>query len=131
MNIGKQPTVKNLNEDSLKRNTQNIIALFNRWELKNDEQRNLLGGISSAQLDKFKKGTAHIAGRDTIERVSNLLGIHKSLRIIYPENREVVYRWIKARNRKFDNLTPLEIMLDYGYIGIAQVRLLTDHMRGH
>jgi hypothetical protein len=110
-----------LNEDILKRNTRNVVALFEHWGLKNDEICNLLGG---------KKGTAAVSGRDTIERVGNLLGLHKNLRILYPYNREVVYQWIKGRNLKLDNLTPLDIMLEYGYLGIAQIRRLTDYMRG-
>ncbi len=119
-----------LNDDVLKRNTQNVIALFKHWELKNEEECNLLGGISSAQLAKFKKGTAFISGRDNIERVGNLLGIHKNLRILYPYNRDIVYKWIKGRNLKLQNLSPLDTMLEYGYIGIAQIRRFTDYMRG-
>ena len=119
-----------LDDQVLKRNTRNAIALFQHWGLKNDEECNLFGGISPAQLAKFKKGTAFISGRDTIERVGNLLGIHKNLRILYPYNREVVYQWIKGRNLKLHNLSPLDIMLEYGYIGIAQIRRFTDHIRG-
>ncbi|HHT0592443.1 TPA: hypothetical protein ACTXXA_000304 [Legionella anisa] len=123
-------TAQDLSEDVLKRNTQNAIALFKHWQLKNEEECELLGGISPAQLAKFKKGTAHISGRDTIERVGNLLGIHKNLRILYPYNREIVYQWIKGRNQKLHNLRPLDVMLEQGYIGIAQIRRLTDFMRG-
>jgi hypothetical protein len=119
-----------LTTDVLKRNTHNVIALFEHWKLKNDEECNLLGGISPAQLAKYKKGTAYVSGRDTIERVGNLLGIHKNLRILYPYNREVVYQWIKGRNQKLHNLTPLDVMIEYGYIGIAQIRRLTDYIRG-
>ena len=119
-----------LDDEILKRNTRNAIALFQHWGLKNDEECNLFGGISPAQLSKFKKGTAFISGRDTIERVGNLLGIHKNLRILYPYNRDVVYQWIKSRNLKLYNLSPLDIMLEYGYIGIAQIRRFTDHIRG-
>jgi hypothetical protein len=119
-----------LDDEVLKRNTRNVIALFRHWGLKNDEECDLLGGISLAQLAKFKKGTAFISGRDTIERVGNLLGIHKNLRILYPHNREVVYQWIKGRNLRLHNLTPLDVMLEYGYLGIAQIRRFTDNMRG-
>lgn len=118
------------NDDILKRNTQNVMALFNHWGLKNDEECNLLGGISPAQLAKLKKGTAFVSGRDAIERMGNLLGIHKNLRILYPYNREVVYRWIKGRHQKLEQLTPLNVMLENGYLGIAQIRRLTDHIRG-
>ncbi|MBA2656287.1 MAG: hypothetical protein H0U70_04795 [Tatlockia sp.] len=119
-----------LTSEILKKNTVNVIALFDHWQLRNDEESNLLGGISPAQLAKYKKGKAHISGRDTIERVGNLLGIHKNLRILYPYNREVVYRWVKGRNLKLNNLSPLDIMLEHGYIGIAQIRRFTDFLRG-
>ncbi|KTD21451.1 hypothetical protein [Legionella israelensis] len=123
-------TPHQLTDDILKRNTKNVIALFQHWKLKNEEECSLLGGISPAQLAKYKKGTAIIHGRDTIERVGNLLGIHKNLRILYPYNREVVYKWIKARNHKLHNLAPLEVMLEHGYMGIAQIRRFTDFLRG-
>ena len=119
-----------LDDEVLRRNTRNAIALFQHWGLKNDEECNLLGGVSPAQLAKFKKGTAFISGRDTIDRVGNLLGIHKNLRILYPYNREIVYQWIKGRNLKLHNLSPLDIMLEHGYLGIAQIRRFTDHIRG-
>ncbi|MDX2346692.1 MAG: hypothetical protein QNK11_07480 [Legionella sp.] len=117
-------------KDNLKRNTANIIQLFKHWDLKIEEQCVLLGGISPQQLNKFKNGKAHISGIDTIERVGNLLGIHKSLRILYPYNRAAVYKWVKAKNKKLHNFTPLEVMLSTHYIGIAQIRKLTDYMRG-
>lgn len=125
-------TSGDLNNDVLRRNTHNIISLFKHWGLKNEEECNLLGGISSAQLAKFKNGTAFISGRDSIERVGNLLGIHKNLRILYPYpyNREVVYQWVKGRHLKLHNLSPLHIMLEYGYLGIAQIRRFTDYIRG-
>ena len=119
-----------LTKDLLQRNTQNVVALFDHWELRNDEVCNLLGGISPAQLAKYKKGKANISSRDTIERVGNLLGIHKNLRILYPYNKEVVYQWVKRRNKKLHNLSPLDIMLEQGYIGINQIRRFTDHLRG-
>ena len=120
----------NLDDETLKRNTRNLIALFQHWGLKNEEECNLFGGISPAQLAKYKKGTAYISGRDTIERAGNLLGIHKNLRILYPYNKDVVYKWIKGRNLKLNNLTPLDIMLEHGFIGIAQIRQFTDNLRG-
>lgn len=123
-------SMQGLTDDILKRNTQNVIALFKHWGLKNEEECSLLGGISLAQLAKFKKGTAYASGRDTIERVGHLLGIHKSLRILYPYSRDVVYQWVKGRHAKLHNLSPLDIMLEHGFLGIAQIRRFTDHLRG-
>ncbi|MBA2653212.1 MAG: hypothetical protein H0U73_13250 [Tatlockia sp.] len=129
-NIALYDSSHDLPVDILKRNTQNVIMLFKHWELRNEEECSLLGGISPAQLAKLKKGTAFVSGRDTIERVGNLLGIHKNLRTLYPYNKEVVYQWVKGRNHKLHNLSPLDIMLEHGYIGIAQIRRFTDYLRG-
>jgi len=113
-NLANLESSYHLDDEVLKRNTRNVIVLFQHWGLKNEEECNLFG----------------ISGRDTIERVGNLLGIHKNLRILYPYNREVVYQWIKGRNQTLHNLSPLDTMLEYGYIGIAQIRRFTDHIRG-
>src|SRR5688572_24947564 len=97
-----------LTDEALQRNTKNVIALLEHWKLKNEDECNLLGGISSAQLAKLKNGKAFISGRDAVERMGNLLGIHKNLRILYPYNRDVVYSWVKGRNKKLHNLSPLD-----------------------
>ena len=52
---------KDLDDEILKRNTRNAIALFQHWGLKHAEECNLFGGISLAQLAKFKKGTTDSA----------------------------------------------------------------------
>ena len=112
--------------------TKMVTQLFEHWNISDKEQCELLGDVSKAQLHKFKNGQSHIKGRDAIERVANLLGIHKSLRLLFPHpsNRKLVYCWIKSRNERLQGLTPLQIMLDKGYRGIEQIRLLTDYLRG-
>jgi hypothetical protein len=67
---------------------------------------------------------------DLLARAGHLLGIHKSLRIMFPHDRDLAYRWIKAPNRRFDDTTPLEIMKRHGYEGILAVRRYLDFERG-
>ncbi len=45
---------------------------------------------------------------ESLVRVSHLLGIHKSLRILYPENREIVYGWMKTPLPELGDKTPLQ-----------------------
>ena len=110
-----------------------IMSLFDRWNLSTEEQLNLLGlsPNSRALLTKYRKGQAAInPGRDTLDRVGWLLATHKALRLLYPENENIRYSWIKRRNRDFDNLTPLQIMTTEGMIGVAKVSRYLDFMRG-
>lgn len=67
--------------------------------------------------------------RDQYERVGHLLGIHKSLRLLFPGNRDVVYGWMKMRNRAFGGMTPVDAIRDYGFVGLLMVRTYLDRSR--
>ena len=67
---------------------------------------------------------------DLIARAGHLLGIHKSLRILFPHDRDLAYRWIAAPNRRFDGASPLDIIRRYGYEGMLAVRRYLDFERG-
>src|SRR3981081_971304 len=50
------------------------------------------------------------ASSDLIARAGHLLGIHKALRILFPHDRDLAYRWVATPNRRFDGRAPLEVM---------------------
>ena len=68
--------------------------------------------------------------QDLLERAGHLLGIHKSLRILYPHNRDLAYRWITTPNRRFGNRAPIEVMKE-GFLGLVAVRRYLDFERGN
>ncbi len=109
-----------------------IVRLFKLWELPTQDQLNLLGLSSSsrAMLSKYSKGEPLSSSRDMLDRVGWLLGIHKALRLLFPHNPELRSSWVKRKNKAFDNLTPLEVMLDEGLIGLAKVCRYLDMYRG-
>ncbi len=110
-----------------------IMRLFDHWGLTTEEQLSLLGlsPKSRALLTKYRKGQAAInPGRDTLDRVGWLLAAHKALRLLYPENENIRYSWIKRRNKVFNNLTPLQVMITEGMIGVAKVSRYLDFQRG-
>ena len=112
---------------------QLLMALFDHWSLNQVEIAKLLGISKSSRdtLSKYRKGERGIAStQDSQQRAAYLLGIHKTLRLLYPRNKELLYGWVKKRNRYFDNLTPLEIMTEEGLIGIARVYQCVNFMRG-
>lgn len=108
------------------------MRLFDHWNLPTDEQAALLGlaaGNRSA-LSQYRKGRPIGTTRDQYERVGHLLGIHKNLRLLFPHNRGLAYQWMSARNKAFDNLTPVEVVKEYGFAGLLMVRAYLDKARG-
>jgi len=109
-----------------------VIRLFQLWGLSTSDQLDLLGlsPKSRAMLSKYAKGEALPATRDMYDRVGWLLAIHKALRLLYPQNKDIRYSWVNRRNTAFDNLAPLDVMKEQGIIGIARVARYLDFYRG-
>jgi hypothetical protein len=109
-----------------------VMALLEHWQLSTEDQAALLGIATSnrAALTRYRKGEAIGTSRDQYERVGHLLGIHKNLRLLFPQNRDLVYRWMSTRNKAFDNLTPVEVIKEWGFAGLLIVRAYLDRARG-
>lgn len=108
-----------------------VMALFDHWKLTTEDQAALLGIASGnrAALTRYRKGEPIGTSRDQYERVGHLLGIHKNLRLLFPRNRDLAYRWMTTRNKAFDNLTPVEIIREWGFAGLLMVRGYLDRAR--
>jgi len=118
--------------EARKRLARVITNLFDHWGIKTSEQALLLGHSPGARatLARYRKGSPLDNSMDLTGRVGHLLGIHKSLRIIFPHDIDLVYKWVTTPNRRFDGKTPLEIMTA-GYEGVLAVRRYLDFERGH
>lgn len=110
-----------------------VMKLLDHWKLSTEDQAALLGIASSnrAALTRYRKGEPIGSSRDQYERVGHLLGIHKNLRLLFPQNRELAYRWMSTRNKAFDNRTPVEVVKEWGFAGLLMVRAYLDRARGH
>jgi uncharacterized protein (DUF2384 family) len=109
-----------------------VMTLLDHWKLSTEDQAALLGIATSnrAALTRYRKGESIGTSRDQFERVGHLLGIHKNLRLLFPQNRELAYRWMSTRNKAFDNLTPVDIVKEWGFAGLLMVRAYLDRARG-
>ena len=108
-----------------------VMALFDHWKLSTEDQAALLGiAVSNrAALTRYRKGEPIGTSRDQYERVGHLLGIHKNLRSLFPQNRALSYRWMTTRNKAFSNLSPVEVIKEWGFAGLLTVRGYLDHAR--
>ena len=109
-----------------------VMTLLDHWKLGTEDQATLLGIApgNRAALANYRRGKPIGTSRDQYERVGHLLGIHKNLRLLFPQNRDLAYRWMSTRNRAFDNLTPVEVVREWGFAGLLMVRTYLDRARG-
>jgi hypothetical protein len=118
--------------DSRIRLARMVVTLFAHWGLSGGDQTALLGLSSDSRstLARYRRGEPLADSADLLGRVGHLLGIHKALRILFPHDRDLAYRWVTAPNRRFDGRTPLALMREHGYEGILAVRRYLDFERG-
>ena len=109
-----------------------LMKLFDHWKLSTEEQLDAMGLAKEnrAALSRYRRGEPIAASRDTMERAGHLLGIHKNLRLLFPQNRDLAYTWIKRRNLAFDNRTPIDVIREYGFAGLLMVLAYLDRARG-
>ncbi len=109
-----------------------VMTLFEHWQLSTEDQAVLLGLASGnrAALARYRKGEPIGSSRDQYERVGHLLGIHKNLRLLFPANRDLAYRWMSTPNRAFENRTPVELVREWGFAGLLVLRTYLDRARG-
>jgi hypothetical protein len=108
-----------------------VMKLLEHWHLGTEDQLALLGlaATNRAALGRYKRGEPLGGGRDQLERVGHLLGIHKNLRLLFPQNPDLAYGWMTTRNRAFDNRTPTEVIREEGFAGLLMVRGYLDRAR--
>jgi hypothetical protein len=104
-----------------------VVNLFGRWELT-DEQAATLLDMPVRTYRRWKAGDQGRIDRDAKARLSNLMGVHKALRIIFREPQRG-YGWIKASNQAFEGRSALEIMLGGELTDLMRVRRFLDAER--
>lgn len=103
---------------------QMVTKLFEHWQLDEESQLALLGlsKNSRATLAGYRKGNPLGNRRDLLNRAAILLSIHKSLRILFPRNTEILYSWMTVGNKAFDGKTPVQMISDKGLPGLLAVQ---------
>jgi hypothetical protein len=108
-----------------------FFRLAEHWKLRIADQRKLLGDPPESTFYKWKRQQDGAPGRDTIERISYLLGIWKSLQILFPEPAQAD-AWLHKPNTAplFGGHSALERMLSGNVADLYVVRQYLDAQRG-
>src|SRR5918993_501691 len=85
------------------------VKLFNLWGITDEQAASLLD-MPVRTYRRWKTERQGGITRDGRARLSNIMGIHKALRIIFREPQRS-YAWIKAPNAAFGDRSALEVML--------------------
>jgi hypothetical protein len=104
------------------------LNLFGKWGVTDDQAAVLLDMPVRSYRRWKAEGPGRIS-RDGRSRLSNLMGIHKALRLVFQEPQRV-YAWIRAGNTAFDGASALEVMLGGELTDIMRVRRYLDAERG-
>jgi hypothetical protein len=101
------------------------------WGLSVVDQLKLLGIASRSTFFKWRREREPRLPRDTLERLSYLLGIYKSLQILLPDAR-AADEWIRKPNNAppFGGRSALERMLTGQVADLYVVRQYLDAERG-
>ena len=107
-----------------------FFRLGAKWRIKDEDARELLGGLSSSAFYEWKKNADRMLDVDRITRISFLIGIYKALHILYGD--KLADEWVLLPNQNiiFAGQTPLQYMLSGGLIAMQTVRKLLDARRG-
>lgn len=110
-----------------------VRAFFNivqRWAIRDEDARVLLGGISNGPYYEMKKNPDRVLETDRLLRVSYLIGIFKALNILY--SKKLADAWVRLpnSNRIFGGQSPLAYMMKGGLPAMQTVRRLLDARRG-
>jgi uncharacterized protein (DUF2384 family) len=108
-----------------------FFRIADRWQLSNDQQMALLGTPGRSTFFKWKKDQNGTLSRDTIERISYVLGIYKALQILLSDE-AAADAWVKRPNTApvFGGRSALERMLSGQVADLFAVRQYLDAQRG-
>ena len=107
-----------------------FFSIAEQWELTSEQQRLLLGSPSRSSFFEWKRRKSGRLSRDTLDRLSYLLGIYKALHILFSSGN--VLHWLRNPNRDplFNGQSPLAYMLSGELVALADVRRYLDWARG-
>lgn len=120
-------TPKPISDDESAALFRAAINLFRLWGVS-DEQASILLDMPVRTYRRWKAGDIGRINRDGKARLSNLMGIHKALRMIFREPARG-YTWVQAPNVAFDNKSALDIMLGGELTDLMRVRRYLDAER--
>jgi hypothetical protein len=132
--LGWDPPADLSNKDVVRRLSPPAVKGFLKiavlWELRDEDARQLLGGMSNGAYYELKKTGSRTLDQDRLTRISLLTGIFKTLNVLY--RKKLADRWVHLPNTNpmFGGEMPFAYMVKGGVPAMLRVRQLLDARRG-
>jgi len=106
-----------------------IMAILDSWKLSGDEILNVLAlpeKIKVRHLGQFRKDNPLPDTPEVNNRISHIIGITKALQTSYPTNPSMAQFWLNKESKRFNNKTPINIIINGGLEGLVDIRKHLD-----
>lgn len=105
-----------------------FFNIAREWQLSSQEAMILLGNPPRSTFHKWQKGEGSVITKETLERISYVIGIYKALRQLF-SSEDQANAWPKKPSRDFGGEPALNVMLKGCVVNLAEVRRYLDTMR--
>jgi len=129
MSMTPRSALRELTHDQRIELARAIMNMFDDWKIGGDDCVTLLGlppETKGRSMRRYRESTPFPDQGETYERIEHLLGIADALRTSFPRSAEAGAIWMQRRNGRFDNRSPLRVMLEEGMGGIVHIRTHLD-----
>lgn len=88
-----------------------FFNIMTRWNIRDEDERVLLGGVSNGSFYNMKKNPERVLDADRLTRITYLVGVFKSLNILYSQ--KLADKWVRLPNSNpiFSGQTHLDYMM--------------------
>ena len=109
------------------------MAIMKAWKIRNEEARNLLGGISSDRYAAMEQVALHEElPEEVMIRISYVIRIFQVLHTVFGNSLADTWMSRPNSNSMFGGATPLAYCLQHGTVGLKNVlRLLRALSEGY
>lgn len=124
-----EPAFGNMTQDECVELTRMIMSILDSWGLNGQAQHAILNipkGVPVRALRRYRENTAFPDESGVYERVDHIVGIYDALRTTYPHNPSMGVLWMKQRNTRFQDQSPLQVIVEGGLQGLLRVRTHLD-----
>lgn len=123
-------TIQNISQDDHNIElTQAVMHALDGWKLDGEHILSVMAlpdDIKVRHLAQFRKSRAFPDTPEVNERLRHVLGIIDALSTSYPTNPKMSLFWMTRSSKKFDDRTPIQVIVEDDLEGLITIRKHLD-----